>query len=659
MTEPDTVLDMRQEKAMEAGARASVLNAFTHYLLRQSLASPANLQALAGQQQRESMARRIIQDSQRLSGISGLLPGLTQTLGIAQGSVGVHADAPAQAAAEVLGARAFTLGNEIYLGPGENRLGTLEGKQLLAHELTHAAQQSVQAANHPAGKGMAAVDMPLREDQAEAVERAWARIEAKAANKPLLQIDQLEVLPTPGRTVGVEASMTLALARHMLPGMLQEAIVRDARLHEALLLGEVECGDVEIRIEGLSPSTDFHFKAKQIAEKATAKLLEIYKSRLAGAQGVQPKQHIVQYKRKSNRNSKQEAIPAYEPITVIPYIPKFKYRGSVWDVPAVVDNIGINLVNGASSLVNGLVSESGYIVKHGPWNYCKAAMISYKHMGLSIGNYFKNLWGYTIHTSVKTQFKDALRTYASPDYWEAIGTFAAGILLTKKMGAVSENIGKNVLAGFKRIPRLRIIAKIRNVIKKPVAVIRQNTAELEMLYRDAAIADKELKSVTVKIAAENGGQAKFPPGGGLKERTRVLQKIATDYNGDPSQLLDISRSTIEFDKLDDLYNTLGKISKEYKIVRIKDRFKTPNPSGYRDIMINMEMSNGHVVEMQLHLKSILKAKKLETPIYNKIRDIQAMVIKENRKLTLKERYQVKKLLRRSRKLYKAALKESK
>ena len=56
--------------------------------------------------------------------------------------VRIHADMRSAATAEALGAEAFTLGRDIYLGAGTPRRGTRESNRLLAHELSHVVQQS-------------------------------------------------------------------------------------------------------------------------------------------------------------------------------------------------------------------------------------------------------------------------------------------------------------------------------------------------------------------------------------------------------------------------------------------------------------------------------------------------------------------------------------
>lgn len=63
-------------------------------------------------------------------------------------AVRVHSDETAAHAAESIGAKAFTIGSDIYFGPDRYHPQTPEGLQLLAHELTHVAQRSDRAASH-------------------------------------------------------------------------------------------------------------------------------------------------------------------------------------------------------------------------------------------------------------------------------------------------------------------------------------------------------------------------------------------------------------------------------------------------------------------------------------------------------------------------------
>ncbi|MCB1124985.1 MAG: DUF4157 domain-containing protein [Verrucomicrobiae bacterium] len=95
--------------------------------------------------------------------------------------VHVHADSESATLAQRLAARAFTVGNDVFLGPGEYRPATRSGRQLLAHELTHVLQQaesgvvrrwSIGAAPAPAGFALLTDPQHRRRvDQAEGIVR--------------------------------------------------------------------------------------------------------------------------------------------------------------------------------------------------------------------------------------------------------------------------------------------------------------------------------------------------------------------------------------------------------------------------------------------------------------------------------------------------------
>ncbi len=60
--------------------------------------------------------------------------------------VRIHTDARAASLARALDALAFTVGNDIAFAPGQYQPGSDEGRTLLAHELTHTLQQTIDAA---------------------------------------------------------------------------------------------------------------------------------------------------------------------------------------------------------------------------------------------------------------------------------------------------------------------------------------------------------------------------------------------------------------------------------------------------------------------------------------------------------------------------------
>ena len=66
-----------------------------------------------------------------------------------------------------LGARAFTVGRRIFFAPGEYQPRTHHGQRLLGHELTHVVQQRAGRVRNPFGGGLAVVQDPGLEAEAE------------------------------------------------------------------------------------------------------------------------------------------------------------------------------------------------------------------------------------------------------------------------------------------------------------------------------------------------------------------------------------------------------------------------------------------------------------------------------------------------------------
>ena len=68
-----------------------------------------------------------------------------------------------------------------------------------------------------------------------------------------------------------------------------------------------------------------------------------------------------------------------------------------------------------------------------------------------------------------------------------------------------------------------------------------------------------------------------------------------------------------------LEGTLGKMLEMGIVVRLKNRFANPLPTGIRDCLMNVKM-NGHICEVQLHLSYIIKEKGAMHEYYNFFRD---------------------------------------
>jgi hypothetical protein len=180
---------------------------------------------------------------------------------------------------------------------------------------------------------------------------------------------------------------------------------------------------------------------------------------------------------------------------------------------------------------------------------------------------------------------------------------------------------------------------------------KQGSEDLDQLYDDAKKAQVELSGATKAIGRDTSGETLIPPN--LKRRKRAREKIRNDYGGDASQLTDIARTSLVYDKLESVYDALEKVESQFEVVRIKDRFERPAPGGYRDILLNLKTSDGHVVEMQLHIADILheKDKGEGHDLYEQMRDIEGAAKKDDRPLTPGETKKMAKITKRSEKVY--------
>jgi hypothetical protein len=80
--------------------------------------------------------------------------------------------------APAIGAQAFTCGNHLYFAPGQYDPKTPHGQRLLGHELTHVVQQRAGRVRNPFGSGIAIVQEPALEAEAERMGLRAASLQA-------------------------------------------------------------------------------------------------------------------------------------------------------------------------------------------------------------------------------------------------------------------------------------------------------------------------------------------------------------------------------------------------------------------------------------------------------------------------------------------------
>merc|ERR1719469_763921 len=100
------------------------------------------------------------------------------------------------------------------------------------------------------------------------------------------------------------------------------------------------------------------------------------------------------------------------------------------------------------------------------------------------------------------------------------------------------------------------------------------------------------------------------------KKDRALAKALNDYCDCEApieaQLLDLARCTVLFDDPLTLTFFYGVLCAIADVVRVKNRFGKPSQ---RDIMLNLRVSSGHIVEVQLGVDSLMLLRSWDHPMY--------------------------------------------
>lgn len=189
---------------------------------------------------------------------------------------------------------------------------------------------------------------------------------------------------------------------------------------------------------------------------------------------------------------------------------------------------------------------------------------------------------------------------------------------------------------------------------------RQHTGDLDTLYQEAGPAMAALTRFVNYVAKERGATAIIPE---LKGRERAEQKIASQYDGDASRLLDIARATLVFDTMDQinlqqLEADLQTVLPGSQIIYVNDRFAHPAASGYRDMSLYVRMPNGHIVSLRIQLAEMQRAAAEEHTLYERRRSIEADAKIQHRELTEDERKELEALMQQAHRIYEDAWEKS-
>jgi tRNA isopentenyl-2-thiomethyl-A-37 hydroxylase MiaE len=96
----------------------------------------------------------------------------------------------------------------------------------------------------------------------------------------------------------------------------------------------------------------------------------------------------------------------------------------------------------------------------------------------------------------------------------------------------------------------------------------------------------------------------------MKTEASADRKTRDENGGKYEKLTDVVRATVAVDSMAQMHEVVQHLQERgLKLAKLPaDRFAKPMSTGYRDMNLKVQWPNGHVGELQLHLKPILEAK---------------------------------------------------
>ncbi|WP_261881651.1 RelA/SpoT domain-containing protein [Vibrio pelagius] len=228
----------------------------------------------------------------------------------------------------------------------------------------------------------------------------------------------------------------------------------------------------------------------------------------------------------------------------------------------------------------------------------------------------------------------------APAFAATVSTNSAEPTRTPAQNQVSSKVFRHSLSG---------LYGIKAFDSKPT----QPYTDFDVLYSKSHQAQAELETICKSTALLTNSEALFT---GVKSQARAQEKIALELDGDVTRITDLARATIIANDVESLVEVYEAVSREADVVKVKNKFKSPADSGYRDLNLLVRLPKTNIIaEVQLHLKAIADVKSgPEHELYEIIQGIERNAMAQNRSLNDIEAAQINNLRRQSLELYQQA-----
>ena len=139
------------------------------------------------------------------------------------------------------------------------------------------------------------------------------------------------------------------------------------------------------------------------------------------------------------------------------------------------------------------------------------------------------------------------------------------------------------------------------------APYQKHVDSVESLYARNKEAQAEFSELLGAWQGEVGGKLVLRPE--LKDETRVREKVENHYAGKHNRVLDVLAGSLVFDSAEQVEAAFEALKDKAEVVRIKDKWTKPDDeTGYRDVNLNVRLSNGVIAELQIQHRGVLEAK---------------------------------------------------
>jgi hypothetical protein len=249
---------------------------------------------------------------------------------------------------------------------------------------------------------------------------------------------------------------------------------------------------------------------------------------------------------------------------------------------------GIDLKNGAIDLAKAVKDNPGAAV-NAVWNAVKGlpegVVNSFKETGTAIGE------GAAV--ALNKDISDKLNAIYGTD----VAGAQQAMLAIRITLAVTGAVGTAKLAADAGDATVVAIGKKLDEIKAEKV--------FKDAYSKAPAAKLEIDQLADSIAKDIGGQVAKAP---IKSEARALEKIATDYAGDASQIKDLARNTIIVGDAE-IARVAAKL--ESAGANVKNVTSASNELGYSGVNTTIKTKAGITAEIQVNTPAMIYAKEPE------------------------------------------------